>query len=181
MIRVYLYREHDSHLATRVEQLLVRVVRVKLALVDHGQAHVGLDQLVQVSPHVVAHADRLALAVGVELLECAPRAESEFARLLERWLRFLRVHERNAREMDQVEVHVVDLQLATALLERLERLLVAHVLEEELGHHEQLASVNVACLFWLVYLLCLAFIFIIKIRCFDDSTLIALPTSCSLL
>jgi thioredoxin reductase (NADPH) len=107
----------------------LRVVRVQLDLVDRRH-HVGaLQQRLQVVEQEVAHADRANLAV--------------LEQLLERLVRLDRATKGGRQRLVQNEqVDLVDTELAGALVEGVQRLVVAVVADPDLALDEHVAAVD---------------------------------------
>ena len=102
-------------------------VRVHFDLIHRGHDGRFAQEAIEVLGHEVAHADRAHLAVREQLLERAVRVE----RALER---------RRQRLVQEQQVELLDAELADALVERVQRGVVAVVADPDLRLDEDLVA-----------------------------------------
>ena len=106
-------------------------VRVDLDLVDGGDHGGRGEELVEVVGHEVADADGADLAVGEQRLERPVSVDGQ-------------VEPAGQRLVEDEQVDLVDAELAGALVERVEGLVVAVVADPHLGLDEHVVAVDAA-------------------------------------
>jgi hypothetical protein len=109
--------------------LRLNEVGVHLDLVDRRDDRSAVEQPGEVVDHEVAHADRADLAVGQQRLQGAVRLEGP-------------VEGRGERLVEDQQVDLLDAELARALLETVQRLVVAVVGDPDLGLEEHLGAID---------------------------------------
>ena len=119
----------DAVLGAELLHLALREVRVHLDLVHRGHHRRGVQQRGQVIDHEVADPDRTDLTVGQQLLQGAVCLQGL-------------VEFRRQRLVQDQQVDLLDAELASALVEAVQRLVVPVVADPDLGLDEDLGAVD---------------------------------------
>jgi hypothetical protein len=123
----------DAVLGAELLDVSLLEVGVALDLVDRRRDRGAIEQGCEVVDHEVADADRADLAAGDQCLEGAVGLQGA-------------VERRGQRLVEDQEVDLVDAELAGALLEAVQCLVVSVVADPDLGLQEDLGPVQVGAL-----------------------------------